>query len=116
MSNMFETSLCVVTAIFNSVPKTFCLDSQYIVLQYSHKRKLTALKSGRCGHHTVGPPVDRVCWNVGADHQTQTMHFLSPLMKHHPVTQANHFLMSMSAGSLCCKTWGLNKNTANNAC
>jgi hypothetical protein len=40
-------------------------------------KQSTALKSGRCGHHTVGPPVDRICWNVGADHHAQTMYFLS---------------------------------------
>jgi len=65
-------------------------------IQFSCIHK-TAFKSGRCGHHTVGPPVDRICWNVGADHHAQTMYFLSPLMKHHPTIHANHFLMSMRA-------------------
>lgn len=54
-------------------------DVLYGVTVYSFHvptKQSTALKSGRCGHHTVGPPVDRICWNVGADHHAQTMYFL----------------------------------------
>lgn len=112
MSDMFEASLGVVTAVFNSVPKTCCMESQYIVFMYPQNSQLH-LKSGRCGHHTVGPPVDRMCWNVGADHHAQTMYFLSPLAKYHP-THANPFLMSMRASSLCCKTRVPIRNMAKN--
>lgn len=109
MSNMFEASLGVVTAVFNSVLYGVTIYSFHVPTKQS-----TALKSGRCGHHTVGPPVDRMCWNVGADHHAQTTYLLSPLMKHHPTTHANHFLMSMTASSLCCKIWVPIRNTAKN--
>lgn len=81
-------------------------DVLYGVTVYSFHvptKQSTALKLGRCGLHTVGPPVDRICWSVGADHHAQTMYFLSPLMKHHPTTHANHFLMSMRASKFVAK-------------
>lgn len=98
MPNMREASLGAVTAVFNSVPNTCCMESQYIVFMYPQSSQLHLNQVG------VGPPVDRMCCNVGADHHAQTMYFLSPFMKHHPTTHANHFLMSMTASSLCCKT------------
>jgi hypothetical protein len=109
ISNMHEESLGVVTAVFNSVPKTCYMESQYIVFMYP-QNKSTALKPGICGHHAVGPPVERVCLNVGADDHAQTMYFLSPPMKHNPITHANQFLMSMRASSLCCKARVPNRN------
>lgn len=50
----------------------------------------------------------------GADHHAQTVHLLSPLIKHHPTTHANHFLMSIRASSLCCKIWVPIRNMAKN--
>jgi hypothetical protein len=112
---MYEASLGVVTAIFTSVVQTCCMESQYIVFMYP-QNKSTALKSGMCGHNAVGPPVDRMCWNVGADHHAQTTYFLSPPMKRHPITHANQFLMPMRASSLCCKARVPSRNMCKNAC